>query len=151
MGEFSIWHILILLTIGGLPGLILAFLPLFIKPRGPNRFGPPAQPRAFPSAFVACLRKYADFNGRGRRSEFWWYYLGVILILTAAALAIPGTTVTDLVTLAFFLPWLAAAARRLHDLNRSGWWILLGFSGFGLISLIVLLAWPSQKDDTVVF
>jgi hypothetical protein len=147
MGGLSIWHILILLVIGLLPGLVLAFLPLFIKPSGPNRFGPPGLPQTFPSAFVLCLKKYADFSGRGRRSEFWWYRLAVFLILAAAAIATRGSTVTDLLTLVFLLPDLAAATRRLHDLNRTGWWLLLVFTGFGIISLIILAAWPSQNED----
>ena len=150
MGAFSIWHILILVALIAFVGL--AFLPLIIKPAGPNRFGAPAMPQTFPSAFAQCLRKYADFRGRARRSEFWWYRLAVMLILAAVAIAVRGSALTDLVSLAFFLPDLAVATRRLHDINRSGWWILLGFTGFGAISLIVLLAWPSQRpDETQVF
>ncbi len=145
MGGFAIWHILILVLF--LPCVAAAFLPLIIKPRGPNRFGATAMPQTFPSAFAQCLRKYVDFTGRAARSEFWWYRLGVMLILAAVAIAVHGSAVTDLVTLAFLLPDLAVATRRLHDLNRSGWWILLGFTGFGLIALIVLFAWPSQKPD----
>jgi len=144
MGGFSIWHLLILVLV--MPFGLAAFLPLFIKPRGPNRFGPPASPRSFPSAFVTCMKKYADFSGRARRSEFWWYRLAVVLILAAGAIITHGSVLTDLVSLAFFLPDLAVSTRRLHDLNRSGWWVLLSFTGIGVISLIVLLAWPSQKD-----
>ncbi len=145
MGAFSIWHLAILVL--PIPFGLAAFLPLLIKPSGPNRFGPPAEPQSFPSAFVTCLKKYVGFNGRARRSEFWWYRLGVVLILAVAAVAVHGSALTDLVSLAFFLPDLAVSSRRLHDLNRSAWWILLAFTGFGLISLIILWAWPSQKDD----
>ena len=150
MGGFAIWHLLILVLF--IPFGLAAFLPLLIKPRGPNRFGAPAPAQTFPSAFVTCLKKYVDFGGRARRSEFWWYRLAVVLILAAAAILVHGSLLTDLVSLAFLLPDLAVTARRLHDLNRSGWWMLLAFSGFGIVSLIVLLAWPSQKDDaTAVF
>jgi uncharacterized membrane protein YhaH (DUF805 family) len=150
MGAFSIWHILILILIliVLIAGAAAAFLPLLIKPRGPNRFGLPAAAQTFPSAFVACLKKYVDFNGRAGRSEFWWYRLAVYLILAVAAIVTRGSTLTDIITLAFLLPDLAVTARRLHDLNRSGWWILLGFTVFGIIALIVLMAWPSQQDDT---
>ena len=145
MGMFSIWHLAILAL--PIPFGLTAFLPLLIKPSGPNRFGRAAAPQTFPSAFATCLRKYVDFSGRARRSEFWWYRLGVVLILAVAAIATRGSALTDLITLAFMLPDLAVFARRLHDINRSGWWILLAFTGFGLISLIILWAWPSQKDD----
>ena len=147
MGGFSIWHVLILLVLF-VPCLVLAFLPALVKPRGPNRYGTPAPSQTFPSAFVTCLKKYADFSGRAARSEYWWYRLAVALILAAGAIATRGSVLTDLISLAFFLPDLAVTARRLHDLNRSAWWILLSFTGFGIVSLIVLLAWPSQKDDT---
>ena len=146
MGGLSIWHVLILLILF-IPLLLLACLPIFIKPRGPNRFGMPAPAQTFPSAFVTCLKKYVDFSGRARRSEYWWYRLAIVLILSAAAIATRGSVLTDLISLAFFLPDLAVCVRRLHDLNRSGWWVLLGFTGFGIVSMIVLLAWPSQKDD----
>ncbi len=145
MGGFSIWHLLILVLV--IPFGLAGFLPLLIKPRGSNRFGATASPQSFPSAFVTCLKKYADFSGRARRSEFWWYRLAVFLILAAGAIVTHGSALTDLVSLAFFLPDLAVSTRRLHDLNRSGWWVLLGFTGFGIVSLIVLLAWPSQTDD----
>ncbi len=147
MGGFSIWHVLIVLLI---PFFLAGFLPLIIKPSGPNRFGPSAQPRNFPDAFLTCVRKYVDFQGRATRSEYWWFYLATVLIsvvLDFVGGTRIGTGLGGLASLVLLLPSLAAGARRLHDINRSGWWLLLMFSGFGAIGLIVLLAWPSQKND----
>jgi uncharacterized membrane protein YhaH (DUF805 family) len=96
------------------------------------------------------MRNYAIGTGRAKRSEYWWFYLATTLISIALAVAdsMAGNTgLVSLLGLAFFLPSLAAGIRRLHDINRSGWWLLLMFAGPGVITLIVLLAWPSQADD----
>jgi uncharacterized membrane protein YhaH (DUF805 family) len=82
------------------------------------------------------LEKYADFNGRAPRAEFWWYAL---LVVVAAIIAMvldslfgtgnmvgPYGLVTLLVLLATFIPSLAVQTRRLHDTDRSGIW-LVGF------------------------
>jgi uncharacterized membrane protein YhaH (DUF805 family) len=154
MGTLSIWHLLFLVVLG-LPG----FLPLLIKPSGPNRFGPPASPVKFSQAFSLCMRKYVDFTGRARRSEYWWFYLATFLIsfvisfvvsLVATASHISVPPIKFLVTLFFLMPTLAVGVRRLHDINRTGWWLLLLLTGFGAIGLIVLLIWSSRKDDEVI-
>lgn len=85
----------------------------------------------FADAVKTCFTKYADFNGRASRSEYWWYTLFIVL----ASLAL--STITDklsgLFALATLLPSIAVAARRLHDTNRSGW--------LQLIALIPILGW----------
>ena len=143
MAGFSIWHLLLLIL--PIPLGLAGFLPLLIKPAGPNRFGAPAPVVDFSTAVARCIVKYANFNGRARRSEYWWFYLAfllVVIVLNFVSRALGGIAV-----LAVLLPMLAAGARRLHDLNRSGWWLLLQLTGVGAIGLLVLLAWPSQKDD----
>ncbi|MGN6424589.1 MAG: DUF805 domain-containing protein [Asticcacaulis sp.] len=70
------------------------------------------------------------------------------LVATASHISIPP--IKFIVTLFFLLPSLAVGARRLHDINRTGWWLLLLLTGFGAIGLIVLLIWPSQKDDEAI-
>ena len=148
MGSFSIFSLLIILVIL-VPFGLIGFLPMVIKPSGPNRFGPSASPASFGGAIGKCFQKYVDFNGRASRSEYWWFYLFTVLIglvaLVISLIGVPGVRV--LAWLALLLPTLAAGARRLHDINRSAWWLLLFLGGFGVIGLIVLLAWPSQKDD----
>lgn len=108
-----------------------------------------------------CLKKYADFTGRARRSEFWWFYLAstlavlavyvVGLVLAGIAGAVSDTAgsivgvlfliVYLALALALFVPFLAVSARRLHDTDKSGWFYLLGLIPFvGGIIMIVLWA-----------
>ena len=74
--------------------------------------------------FIKVVKQYADFNGRARRSEYWFYILFYMLIIIALALLeallMPGV-LTGLFTLGLLLPSLAVAVRRLHDTDRSGW------------------------------
>jgi len=82
----------------------------------------------FGEAIGSCFRKYAVFRGRAPRSEYWYFLLFEFLVSIPAAMidqAIPGKTsaISGLVSLAFFLPRLAVTVRRLHDVNRSGWWL----------------------------
>lgn len=75
----------------------------------------------FITAIKTCFSKYADFNGRARRSEFWFWYLFTILVSMFSS----WIPFASLVMLALAIPTLAAAVRRLHDIGRSGWWVLL--------------------------
>lgn len=75
-----------------------------------------------------CLNKYADFSGRARRSEFWFFYLAVIIITNVAAIifsAIGVGFVASIISLALCIPTLAAGVRRVHDTGKSGWFILI--------------------------
>jgi uncharacterized membrane protein YhaH (DUF805 family) len=72
---------------------------------------------------------YFDFNGRARRAEFWWYILvyfiiSIVLGVIQSVLGL-GSLLTGLLSLALLLPNLGVGVRRMHDTNRSGWWILL--------------------------
>ena len=102
--------------------------------------------------FLYCLQHYADFNGRARRSEYWFFQLFNFLIaigIYLIVLAIKGVTGVNLgflnsvYSLAVLIPSLAVSARRLHDTNRSGWWQLLtiitGLIMSGLVITFVYL------------
>jgi uncharacterized membrane protein YhaH (DUF805 family) len=89
-------------------------------------------------AVKACLTKYADFNGRATRTEYWWFFLAVLLGSAAASLI--TLRVYALFSLATLLPMIAVGARRLHDTNRIGWWQLLALVPFGVILVIIFLA-----------
>lgn len=100
----------------------------------------------FTQSITICMSKYATFKGRASRSEFWWFYLFAVLLGWAAsvvgAVTMPaGSGLGDIfslvVNLVLLLPSLAAGARRLHDIGRSGWWLLLCLTGIGIILLII--------------
>ena len=101
------------------------------------------------------LKRYADFQGRSRRKEYWMFTLGIVIVymllmipmmsavISAAAsgrgndpqaalsmftgIGGIGMVLLTIFALAIFIPSLAVQIRRLHDTDRSGWWILLGF------------------------
>ena len=83
-----------------------------------------------------CLKHYSDFNGRASRSECWWFFLfEYIVVLIGEILDIGFLSYFDanqewgilgtISMVALALPSFAVGARRLHDINRSGWWQLL--------------------------
>jgi len=89
----------------------------------------------FSEAISVCFNKYATFEGRADKSEFWYFFLFHLagsLILSLAPLAI-----YSIFELATIIPLLAVGCRRLHDINRSGWWQLISITGIGLVLLIV--------------
>jgi uncharacterized membrane protein YhaH (DUF805 family) len=82
------------------------------------------------------LQKYADFSGRAPRPEYWWFFLAVIIayVIVSIIESILGINrmvagiygpLTVLLMLGTFIPSIAVGVRRLHDTNRSGWWLLL--------------------------
>tara|TARA_B100000579_G_scaffold13359_1_gene9671 strand:+ start:212 stop:790 length:579 start_codon:yes stop_codon:yes gene_type:complete len=103
-----------------------------------------------------CFGGYVEFNGKANRPEFWYFAL-FIFILNIIALIIdvnvfnienglgPATGLLGLFTI---LPYLAVTSRRLHDTGRSGWWQLIGFTGIGLIPLIIWLASEGDVAST---
>jgi uncharacterized membrane protein YhaH (DUF805 family) len=93
----------------------------------------------FQEAVKVCFSKYADFSGRASRPEYWWFFLFILLV--SAATSLFSNTLSALFSLATLVPSIAAAARRLHDTNRSGWWQLIVLVPVvGLVVLIVFLA-----------
>ena len=100
----------------------------------------------FQESIKVCFSKYADFSGRAIRSEYWWFALfcvigGVVVQSISHILGI-------LFSLGTLLPIIAAAARRLHDTNRSGWWQLISLIPIvGWIVLIIFLAQDSKPDS----
>jgi uncharacterized membrane protein YhaH (DUF805 family) len=97
----------------------------------------------FGQAISTCLSKYANFNGRASRPEFWWFFLFQILVTIAAGMI--GDVVSGLAGLALLLPSIAVATRRLHDVGRSGWWQLLSLTGIGFLVLIYWWVQPTAE------
>lgn len=108
---------------------------------------------SFQDAVTTVLtKKYADFSGRARRSEYWWFVLGQFIVLTV--LSVLGRAIDPLMflyylaALALIIPSLAVGVRRLHDTGRSGWWILIGLIPLvGAIVLIVFFVQDSNPGD----
>jgi uncharacterized membrane protein YhaH (DUF805 family) len=98
----------------------------------------------FGKSISTCMGKYVDFKGRAARPEYWWFYLFTVLLSWGSLIVDNTGIVSGIVNLALLLPSLAVAARRLHDTNRSGWWMLIAFTVIGLIPLII---WLANKGD----
>lgn len=103
--------------------------------------------------YVKVLRNYATFTGRARRAEYWYFVLFNILIsigisVVEAIVAKQSGILSGAYSLGIFVPSLAVACRRLHDTDRSGWWMLISLIPFiGAIVLIVFLAQDSQPES----
>ena len=97
--------------------------------------------------FIGALKKYADFNGRARRKEYWMFVL--IYMVINIILAVLGMDIISMIFgLALLVPSISIGARRLHDTGRSGWWQLIYFVPLiGLIVMIVFLAQDSHDDN----
>jgi uncharacterized membrane protein YhaH (DUF805 family) len=108
----------------------------------------------FGTAIKTCFNKYADFEGKAIRSEYWYWFLfcwicgALAIIIDVFVIGIPFESFGPaylIVSLAVFLPTLAAGARRLHDIGKSGWWQLISLTGIGIILLIV---WWATEGTT---
>jgi uncharacterized membrane protein YhaH (DUF805 family) len=105
----------------------------------------------FVESIKAVLTNYAGFTGRASRSEFWWFYLFTVLVSLVFNVLSGGNAgsffgiVSALVSLALLLPSLAVGARRLHDIGRSGWYLL--FALIPLAGIIILIVWWARAGD----
>jgi len=114
------------------------------------------------AAVSSVLRRYADFSGRARRGEYWWFVLLRAAALaglaagvgvTAAPEGTPDPPVTDVLVAALLvlllgtaLPDLAVASRRLHDVGLSGLWILVNVvPGIGPLTVFVMTVLPGDR------
>lgn len=86
---------------------------------------------------MSAITNWADFSGRARRSEYWYFTAAVIVvsfvigILAAVIGDTLGAILAGLFGLAIIVPGISVAIRRLHDTGKSGWFLLLGFIPFG--------------------
>jgi len=104
--------------------------------------------------YIEVLKKYADFSGRARRKEYWLFVLinlavaftiGIIDGLAGLADPVSGYgPLGGLYVLAVLIPGIAVGVRRLHDTDRSGWWLLMAVVPFAAIALLIFLASDSQ-------
>lgn len=99
---------------------------------------------SFGEAIRACFRGYAEFTGRARRSEFWWFFLFTVIVDGVTSNAF-GEDLANAVSLVFVLPVLAAASRRLHDTDHSAWSLLLVL--IPIVGWIVLTVWLASEGS----
>lgn len=107
--------------------------------------------------YLAVLKKYAVFNGRARCKEYWMFtlYNSIVIIVFFLADNLLGLyynvaeigMLSGLYLIGTILPSLAVTVRRLHDISRSGWWVLLGLIPFfGTILILVNMATVGDKS-----
>jgi DNA-binding CsgD family transcriptional regulator len=117
-----------------------------LNPNAPSE----AKTMTFFESIRTCLAKYAEFNGRASRSEYWWFTLFVTLVVSA--LVYVSEVWASIFLIAMLLPLLAAGARRLHDSGRSGWWQLFALAPIaGIVVVGVVMALPPTSplpDDS---
>lgn len=103
--------------------------------------------------------QYFDFNGRTSREPFWYYVVAYVVLMIAASViesillggpsiygyAYRPNPLTGLLTLALLLPSLGIGARRLHDIDRSALWLLIGLIPF--VGWIILIYWYVQPGS----
>lgn len=110
----------------------------------------------FGQAVATVFANYFNFSGRSGRPEYWWFVLFSV-IASAVATAIDhfalgygwldGIGPVDLAFLAVtIIPSLAVSVRRLHDIGRSGWWLLILF--IPIVGFIILIVWACKKGET---
>ena len=101
--------------------------------------------------YLKVLKQYADFNGRARRSEYWYFFLFNILISFAIGF-ISGLIglpfLGALYSLAVLIPGIAVAVRRMHDIGKSGWILLAGLIPIiGSIYILILFVTDGDAGD----
>ncbi len=90
--------------------------------------------------FINGIKRYVDFNGRARRTEFWMYalfYMIGYIVLVVIDVVVGIGFLAILYSLGLLLPSLGVAVRRLHDTDRSGLWLLICL--IPIIGALVLL------------
>ncbi|GMQ91928.1 MAG: hypothetical protein BMS9Abin11_1243 [Gammaproteobacteria bacterium] len=101
--------------------------------------------------YLDVLKKYAVFDGRAQRTEYWMFFLfniiiSIILTVIENAIGLP-LVLSGLYFLAILLPSIGVAIRRLHDTGRSGWWLLIALIPFVGIVLLIFMVLDSQSGD----
>lgn len=106
--------------------------------------------------YIKVLKQYVDFGGRARRKEYWMFVLfnaiiafvlGLIDGLLGWEISYINMGILGLIySLGVFLPSLAVSVRRLHDIGKSGWYILIGL--IPLVGAIILIVWLCKEGES---
>jgi len=107
------------------------------------------------TSIKTCFNKYATFSGRASRSEFWFFSLFTLLVglvtividtmILGYSVYADYSPINLIYNIVIFIPSLAVGCRRLHDVNRSGWWWFILLTGIGIIVLLVW--WITQGEN----
>lgn len=108
---------------------------------------------SFSQAVRMAFDSYCRFQGRSSRSEYWWWVLFVTILsfcigIIEGILGFSMTavqTTSGILSLVLLLPGLGLSVRRLHDIGKSGWWVLLGF--IPVVGAIILIIWFAQNSQ----
>lgn len=87
--------------------------------------------------YLEVLKKFTDFNGRARRKEYWYFVL--VNCIIATILYFTGKMFYNIYVFAVFVPSIAVGIRRLHDIDKSGWYVLLSFVPIVNIWFLILM------------
>ena len=112
----------------------------------------------FTEAVKTCFKKYGTFSGRASRSEYWYFILlvaGSILLFVLLGIFAGGPGFAQFIPLMILLylgvlvPIIAVTARRLHDINKSGWWQLIELTIIGILLIIIWCATEGEKKKNI--
>lgn len=98
------------------------------------------------SVETVVLKNYVNFEGRATRPEYWWFTLAYAIVNIILSL-IPraGTILSGFLGLAVLIPSIGVAVRRLHDINKSGWWLLIAL--VPIVGYIIVILWFVKPSD----
>ena len=107
----------------------------------------------FQTSIKTCFNKYADFSGRALRSELWFFVLFTVLggiIALIIDVMVLGYSIESygpinlIFTVAMLIPSFSVTARRLHDINKSGWWQLIYIT---IIGILLMIIWNATEGE----
>ena len=111
----------------------------------------------FTESIQTVFQKYAVFEGRARRSEYWWFYLAYTVVngvlsglgraVGSGGFATALSVISGIIALACLVPTISVTTRRLHDTGKSGWWQLLYLTCIGGIVILIFCALDSDPGD----
>ena len=98
--------------------------------------------------YLKVMSNYFNLNGRARRTEYWMYflvYVGIVIVASVLDALLNSQLIGGLVALAHLVPTITVGVRRLHDIGRSGWWLLIALLPF--IGWLIALYWAVKEGE----